>query len=49
MVTLWLEMSELEAIMKVMMMAMGNSSQEGGALKQHGKVKVLNLTPYVGK
>ena len=31
MATLWLEMSKLAAMVKVMMMALDNSSQKGGA------------------
>ena len=42
-------MSELVVIVKVLMMAMGNSSQEGGALKWHGKTKVPDLRLYVGE
>ena len=34
-VTLWLEMSKLATTIKVMMMALGNSSQEGDASKRH--------------
>ena len=33
MASLWLKMSKLVTIVKVMMMALGNSSQEGGASK----------------
>ena len=44
---LWLEMSELANIVKVMMMAMCNSSQEGGASKRRGKVKVPDPRLYV--
>ena len=47
--TLWLEMSELATIVKVMMMALGNNSQEGGASERCGKVKVPNLRLYVGE
>ena len=48
-VALRLEMSELATIVKVMMMVMGNTSQEGGASKRHGKAKVLDPRPYVGE
>ena len=47
MVALQLEMSELATIVKVMMMAMGNNSQEGGASERWGKVNVPDLRPFV--
>ena len=47
--TLQLEISELATTIKVMMMALGNSSQESGALKRCGKVKVLDPRPYAGE
>ena len=42
-------MSELAATIKVMMMTLGNHSQEGGASEQHGKVKVPDLRLYAGE
>ena len=44
--TLRIEMGELVAMVKVMTLALGNSSQEGGASKQRGKAKVLDLRLY---
>ena len=49
MTTFRLEISELVAMVKIMMMALGNSSQEGGALGRRGKVKVPNPISYVGE
>ena len=40
--TLQLEISKLATTIKVMMMALGNNSQEGSASEQHGKGKVPN-------
>ena len=48
-VALWLVMSELAATMKLMMMAIGNISQESGVSKQCGKAKVLDPRPYAKK
>ena len=47
--TLREEMSELAATVKVMMMALGNRSQEGGASEQRGKAKVPDPIPYAGE
>ena len=46
---LWLEMSEMVATVKVMMLALGNSSQEGDASKQCGRAKVPDPTLYAGE
>ena len=47
--TLRLEMSELATTIKVMMMVLGNSSQEGDASKRCRKAKVPDPRPYVRK
>ena len=47
--TLHEEMSDIATLAKVMMLAIGNSLQEGGALEWKGKVKIPKLKPYVGK
>ena len=47
--TFQLEMSELVATVKVVMMALGNSFQEDGASEWRGKAKVLDPRPYVGE
>ena len=47
--TLREEMSDVAASMKVMMLAIGNSLQEGGASKRKGKVKILKPRPYTGE
>ena len=44
--TLQLEMSEMATIVKVMILALGNSSQEGGASERRGKVKVPDPRSY---
>ena len=49
MATLCEEMSDIAASVKVMMLVFGNSLQEGGASKRKGKVKILELSPYVGE
>ena len=49
MAILWLEMSELDTMVKVMIMALGNSSQEGSALERYGKTKILDPRLYVGE
>ena len=43
------EMSELTATVKVMMIALGNSSHEGGPSERRGKVKVPDPRPYAGE
>ena len=49
MATLHDKISNIAASMKVLMLAIGNSSQEGGALKWKGKVNIPKRRPYVGK
>ena len=39
--TFWLEISEQATMVKVMIMAMSNSSQEAGALNDEGKQRSL--------
>ena len=46
MATLHEEMSDIVALVKVMMLAIGNNPQEGGALEWKGKVKILKPRPY---
>ena len=46
MVTLQSKMSELDATMMVIMIAIGNISQKDRALEQHGKVKVPDPRLY---
>ena len=43
MTTLQLEISKLATIIKIMIMAIGNSSQESGASERYRKAKVLEL------
>ena len=43
------EMSELTATVKVMMIALGNSSHEGGPSERRGKAKVPDPRPYAGE
>ena len=43
------KVNELAATMKVIMMALGKSLEEGGASKQKGKVRVLKPRSYAGE
>ena len=47
--TLRLDMSELMATIKVMMIVLGNSFHEDGPSERRGKVKVLDPRPYAGE
>ena len=47
--TLHEEMSDIAALVKIMILAIGNSLQEGGSLERKGKVKILKPRPYAGE
>ena len=47
--TLHEEMSNIATLVKVMMLAIRNSLQKGGAIEQKGNVKIPKSKPYVGE
>ena len=47
--TLHEEIDDIAASVKVMMLAIGNSPQEGGASERKGKVKIPEPRPYAGE